>query len=57
MKLYSGIDLHSNNSHIGIKNKIGKRLFSKRIPNDLNIILKTLSPYKSEMFSGEDFYL
>ena len=49
MKLYSGIDLHSNNSHIGIKNKIGERLFSKRIPNDLNIILKTLSPYKSEI--------
>jgi transposase len=49
MKLYSGIDLHSNNSHIGIKNKNGKRIFSKRISNDLNIILKTLSPYKSEI--------
>ena len=49
MKLYSGIDLHSNNSHIGIKNKRGERLFSKRIPNDLNTILKTLSPYKSEI--------
>jgi transposase len=57
MKLYNGIDLHSNNSHMESKIKEEKELFSKRIPNDLNIILKTLSPYKSEMFSGEDFYL
>jgi transposase len=49
MELYTGIDLHSNNNLVGIKNKQGKRLFSKRLPNDLEIILKTLSPYKSNI--------
>ena len=49
MELYSGIDLHSNNCLIGIKNKSGARTFSKRTPNDLNAILKTLKPFKSEI--------
>lgn len=49
MELYTGIDLHSNNNLIGIERKDGKRIFSRRLPNDLNVILKTLSPYKENI--------
>ena len=49
MELYAGIDLHSSNSFIGIIGPDQKRIFGKRLPNDLDQILKVLEPYKKEL--------
>jgi transposase len=51
MKLYCGIDLHSNNSYIVLLNEDGKVVYQKRLSNDIALILKELSPYR-EMISG-----
>ena len=45
MKAYAGIDLHSSNNYLGIINDDDKRLYGKRIPNDLNRVLMTLEPF------------
>ncbi len=45
MKLYAGVDLHSNNSWIGIMDRNNKRILRKRVPNDLSEILDVLRPY------------
>jgi len=49
MKLYTGIDLHSSNSYVGIIDETGKRVFKKKLPNDTEIILDTLAPYQNEI--------
>lgn len=51
MRLYSGIDLHSTNSVIGIIDENGKRLFNQKISNDLDIILKLFNPFKQDLES------
>jgi transposase len=51
MKLYCGIDLHSNNSYIVIADDNGKAVYQKRLSNDIGLILKELSPYR-DMISG-----
>lgn len=42
MKLYTGIDLHSNNSFISIIDETGKIVRKKRVPNDLPLILAVI---------------
>ena len=42
---YAGIDLHSNNSYVVVANQEGRRLFERRLPNDLEVILSRLSDY------------
>jgi len=49
MSFYAGIDLHSNNHYIGILDKEGKRIFQKRLSNDLPLLLKTLEPFKKRL--------
>jgi len=49
MKLYAGIDLHSTNNYLGIIDEKSKRLFKKRLPNDLGVILMALEPYKEDL--------
>ena len=49
MKTYAGIDLHSSNSFIGILDERDKRLFSKRLPNDLDVILSALEPFQNSL--------
>jgi transposase len=49
MKLYGGIDLHSNNSVIAIINEQGETLATKRLKNDLSVILPFLTPYKDTL--------
>ena len=39
MKIYVGIDLHSNNSYFAVINELGERLFNKRVNNKVNEIL------------------
>jgi transposase len=46
MKLYGGIDLHSNNNVI--VDESDRVVYQKRLPNDLETILKRLAPYRSE---------
>ncbi len=49
MQLYSGFDLHSNNTYIGIVDEDGKRLMKKKVDNDPDLILQYLNPYKEEI--------
>jgi len=38
-ELYAGMDLHSRNTYLGIMDKNFKRVFKKRLNNDLPLIL------------------
>jgi len=49
MKLYGGIDLHSNNNVINLLDEDDKVIYNKRMPNNLNQILSVLSPYQSQI--------
>lgn len=46
MKLYGGIDLHSNNSVINLVDENSKVILKKRITNNLMAILMLLEPYR-----------
>ena len=50
MKLYCGIDLHSNNSYVVLLDETDKIVYKKRLANDLETILRELSPYREEIF-------
>jgi transposase len=50
-KLYVGFDLHSNNSHLGIIDQNDTRVYHKRLPNMLDVILAELEPYKKNIVS------
>ena len=43
-KVYAGIDLHSSNNFLGIIDQKDRRIFSQRLPNDLEQILHALQP-------------
>jgi transposase len=47
--LYAGSDLHGNNNLVGIVDEQGKRIFKKRLPNEPELILEVLKPYKEEI--------
>jgi transposase len=49
MELYSGLDLHSTNTYIGILDTDFKRVFKKRVSNNLDLILETLQPFKDQL--------
>ena len=49
MGLYSGLDLHSRNTYIGILDTDFKRVFKKSVPNNLDLILETLEPFKNQL--------
>jgi len=49
MKVYGGIDLHSDNSVIGLIDEQDKVLYLKRLPNDIGLILKELAPFQEEL--------
>ena len=51
MKLYAGIDLHSNNSVIDLLDEKDKVIYDKRLPNELPTILSALSPYQAQIQS------
>ena len=44
MKLYAGIDLHSNNNYLAIIDDQDKRICQKRLPNAPDVILAELAP-------------
>ena len=47
-QLYIGIDLHSNNSHLGIIDQEDKRIYHKKLPNQKDVILSELEPFRKE---------
>lgn len=49
MKIYGGIDLHSNNSTISLIDSNDKVLFEKRLPNDFKTIADAIRPYKRQL--------
>ena len=49
MQLYAGIDLHSNNSYLGISDEEDRRHYKKRLPNEPDVILAELEPYRTDL--------
>lgn len=49
MKAYAGIDLHSSNNYIGVLNGQDKRIFGKRMPNNLENVLSALEPFRKDL--------
>ncbi len=46
---YGAIDLHSNNSVLGVIDCNGQRLYMGKMANDLGVIKKTLEPFAAEL--------
>jgi transposase len=49
MRFYSGVDLHSNNSVIGVMDETGQRLKRRRVRNELAAVESVLAPYREEL--------
>ena len=49
MKLYCGIDLHSNNHWLTIIDEADGRLLERRLPNELPVTIRELEPYRSRL--------
>ncbi len=49
MKLYCGIDLHSNNSMISLIDENDRLINEKRLDNDLSTIIQHLQPYTDDI--------
>jgi transposase len=47
--LYAGSDLHSNSNFLGIIDGQGKRVFKKKLPNELVLIRQALQPFQGEL--------
>ena len=47
--LYAGSDLHGNSNFLGIIDAQGKRVFKKKLPNELVLIRQTLRPFQGEL--------
>lgn len=45
MKDFIGMDLHSNNTYIGVLDEEGKKVFKTKLPNELERILVVLKPF------------
>ncbi len=52
MGLHCGVDLHGDNGMYGIVDETGKRVFKKRVANDLKEVLATLEPYREQLTDG-----
>jgi len=46
---YAGIDLHSTSCYLGIIDEDDTRLFGRKLDNSLDVIVRTLDPYKEDM--------
>jgi transposase len=46
MKLYGGIDLHSNNSVVALLDEEDRVVYRKRLPNDAAGVLEALAPHR-----------
>ena len=48
-RLYAGFDLHSSSSYLAVIDEEGKRLVSKKLANDPDLILAALSPHSKKI--------
>jgi transposase len=46
MKLYGGIDLHSNNNVVVLSNEEDQEVYKRRLPNVLDMVLGELAPHR-----------
>jgi len=51
MKLYGGIDLHSNNSYLVLIDDEGTVIVRSRMGNEIGRVLQTLQPYRGPIDS------
>jgi len=49
MGLYTGCDLHSSNTYVGIIDEDGKRIWKKKLRNDPRLISSTLKLFKGDI--------
>ena len=49
MGLYCGIDLHSNNHVMTVIDEGDRRLYERRLPNDLAITKAALEPFRAQL--------
>ena len=49
MEYFAGIDLHSSNSYIAIIDNDNKRVFKKKVNNDLQNIVHVLEPHRKQI--------
>jgi transposase len=49
MKLYGGIDLHSNNNVVVLSDEQDRVVYEKRLPNDLPLITQQLATYRESL--------
>jgi len=49
MKLYGGIDLHSNNSVVVLLDEEDRLVYRRRLPNDLEVIVAELAPFQDAL--------
>jgi len=49
MGLYCGIDLHSNNHFVTVIDEEDRRLYERRLPNDLAITKAALEPFRRQL--------
>lgn len=49
MGLYCGVDLHSNNAVYAVLDEKDRRVFRRRLPNDLPTVLEALAPFKAKL--------
>ena len=49
MALYCGIDLHSNNHVVVVIDEANRRVYERRLGNDLALTLGALEPYRKEL--------
>jgi len=49
MEAYAGIDLHASNNYTAVIDGHDKRLYGKRQPNRLDVVLDALDPFKTDL--------
>jgi transposase len=49
MQLYGAIDLHANNNVLAIVDETGKRIVTKKLPNDSHLILNFIRPCRHDL--------
>jgi transposase len=49
MRLYCGIDLHSNNSYVVVLDEQDQGIYRHRLRNDLGLILQALAPFAEQL--------
>jgi len=49
MSLYGGVDLHGDNGYYAVVDQDNNRVYGKRLPNELAVVLAALEPYRKDL--------